>query len=1107
MPDLEPIKIKVEVEYDGSGLEKAKEDIQSLNDAGDAGGEQLGGLGGELDNLGEKARQTASDTAALAKAIEESGKPVEELNSALSDSNEILDEHSQAIEDTNKAYEELPKKITETNAAVQESSDVLPIASKNLEEMNNNLNQMKQVASDSANVIPEFNSNLQDLTDSAVNANKTFQELNNLPPGTVLQFDNQGRLMASSAQYFADASEQVVQSTQDITQSVEKASTPISTLQRQIEEAGKAAREGPFSNFIPPQAIDNINQANSALNQSNDALDKWNGFLDDVFKGPASEIPSIGESIGSAWEGMSEFFSGGALMQGMMIAQMAGMAIDQAGQQIYNMAAIAEGPAAHSMGSFTGTVDALTQSAQRAGQQFSESYGQQIMPALNAMNYQLNQNQDFGGGGVGMISDTVMNLGNLEMSGVALMMGMPGLAWNLFAAGGEGLINQGAQTLGLPQPFQGPGPQQQSQIDYQQQFAQLPQAIDKLTEQTQIASDTYLAEASSPEYLAAQQTLPFAQQAYQEAQIRYNSQHPLNDSLGQYGSMPVPQALLMSYQAQQYDAQQSALYNQAIASQGPLDGYYLDFSKGIPGALGRLFQNSSGQQNLYGGGTRPPSTPFDNNILGSLGDWFQNNVAFAGGPGGWGGQTYGQAIGGWFSNLFGGLFGGNPQTPSPVGGCFIAGTSILMSDGSERAIETLQIGERVLAHDGTTRIHAVITDCLVFPAKQTYELTFSNGTTLHTTDSHPISTTRGWRSIDPASTALENPDLSVSRLQVGDEIHTANGSTCHLLSIKKREIETVYNITVSTSHTYYANKILVHNAKGAMTASGTGTEQVTLAHTFTASVTWEAQNLQKSFTAAAQWAAQNLVKSVVAAAQWAESNLVHTAIAAAQWAESNLVHMATAAAQWAESNLTHMATAAAEWAEQNLTHAVTAMAQWADQNLVHPVTAMAQWAEQGLEHTFKGVANWIGEGLEHTFNAVANWTAQNLTPSFTVNPSVTMLADGTSNWPGGPAIVGEAGAELVEHNGNFSLFDQGAAFVNLPAGSNVYPMRDVSYQPSAIKTFADGTGGTIPISFGMTGGDIVVHLTHITQLDGRTIAQQVVPYSAPIIRQMTGRRR
>jgi hypothetical protein len=314
---------------------------------------------------------------------------------------------------------------------------------------------------------------------------------------------------------------------------------------------------------------------------------------------------------------------------------------------------------------------------------------------------------------------------------------------------------------------------------------------------------------------------------------------------------------------------------------------------------------------------------------------------------------------------------------------------------------------------------------------------------------------------------------------------------------------------------------------GSLTNSGVGTQQVELSHTFTAKVDWQAENLTKSFTAAAQWAEHNLVHAAVAAAEWAEHNLVHAAVAAAEWAEHNLVHAAVAAAewaehnlvhaavaaaewaehnlihnavaaaQWAEENLIHMATAVAQWAEQNLVHLATAVAQWAEQNLVHPVTAAAEWAERNLVHAATAVASWAEKNTEHLFEGIAQWEGQNLQHTFFAEASwvlgggggVPAFAEGVSNYSGGAAVVGEAGAEVVEHNGQYMLFDQ-PSFVNLPPGASVYPMQDISGY-STPRMLAQGTGETVtPILLGGAGGGNMAHSINLTvYLDSQTLIQ------------------
>lgn len=286
---------------------------------------------------------------------------------------------------------------------------------------------------------------------------------------------------------------------------------------------------------------------------------------------------------------------------------------------------------------------------------------------------------------------------------------------------------------------------------------------------------------------------------------------------------------------------------------------------------------------------------------------------------------------------------------------------------------------------------------------------------------------------------------------------------------------------------------------GNMSGGGIGTEAVQLSHTFVANVTWEAHNLEHQATAVAHWAEQNVQHAITAVANWTEQNIIHPIVAVAQWTEQNVIHPVVAAAQWAEQNVMHAVTAVAQWTEQNLQHAVQAVAQWTEQNVIHPVTAVAEWAEKNLEHTFLGIATWIGQNLTHTFVGVAQWIQQ------TITSVIPAFAEGTSNAPGGPAIVGEAGSEVIGHNGQYMLVDQ-PSFVNLPSGASVYPMQDIAMSSSP-RMFADGTGGSLSlVPLGSVGGGGAQTANIHVYLDSQTLISALGVSLASSIRVGMGQR-
>lgn len=1048
MADAGEIKAKVTIEYDGSGVEKAKEDLQSLGEITGGMGDNLSGAGDELANFGEKASRGAEGAQTFTSAIAELPKITESGTESLASMNDVLAESPKAFEDTGTAAEETASKLQKAAPAMQVVAD------------------QAQVLSEKVNTVGESFTKIADTVDwTTVGAPtdwmssgfemagqnmRVFQAALEDPAPFGAIYDHLDKTGQSIEQF----SNSLGESNSSLFSQMSAAQYGSDALENSFTSMGKSANEGfgavtasaenankAVSEFLgkPAAAAAGMEEAASSA-----------GGLGDILSGAASDI-------GEAVMGVSNW------VMPLMAFQMAGMAIQQIGQGIYDAAVIAEGPAAHSLGTFTGSVDALGQTAQKAAGRFSESFGRQVMPTLDAINNTLSQSGGSGDIG-GFLGGTVSFLANAGMiiGGLANLTvpGGAGLGMGMIQAGGEGIVNQFA-----PGTFQGPPPEQQAQVNYQKAFASMPQTVSVLGSQVQTQAAQYFQMASDPQYLADQDQFMAAQQAYAHAQAVYNSRHYIS-----------PTQALMNYQEGQYDVQQNALYDQQMASQPQHES--IAQALGLPDlfgsmgqSIGDFFRNSSGQQSLSGGGMRPPSSPFDG-LFNNIGGFF----------GGIGGLINGASFSIPLPN-FGDLFGGGATQPTTSGGCFPAGTLVLMADSSERAIETLQIGDRVKSHDGPTSVLALIKP----PPRRVYALTFSDGSTLTLTNSHPIASTRGWKSLSPKATKKESPDLAVTTLKIGDSIHTVDGTIRELLTIKMQGVVQVHNITVDVPHTFYANGVLVHNK---FAGSGVGTETV-VNHTFTANVSWEAQNLEKSFTAAASWVGQGL-------------NQGFTAIAS--WVGQGLSQGFTAVASWIGQGLEQGFTAVASWIGQGLEQGFTAIANWAGEGLTQSFTAIANWAGEALDHLFTGKASWVGQDLEHMFTAVAQWSAQNLNPTFTVNPSVTMLAEGTSNFAGGPALVGEGGSpEVIAHNGQYSLVNQ-PTLLNLPAGASVYPMRDLNTYPMPAQ-FADGTGDpVIPISFGGRSSGMPESINVMVYLETQALMMAMGMPFAQTIRVQSGMR-
>ena len=143
--------------------------------------------------------------------------------------------------------------------------------------------------------------------------------------------------------------------------------------------------------------------------------------------------------------------------------------------------------------------------------------------------------------------------------------------------------------------------------------------------------------------------------------------------------------------------------------------------------------------------------------------------------------------------------------------CVPAGTMILMEDKTEKPIEEVSIGDKIL----TFEEHPVQSYPKVYPAEVTatfcreakglYEIS-TDDTTVVTTGNHPFYTMSN----------IGLPEYKTAdKLKAGDTIYRFSGKT-NMIATKVKsvavrdDVATVYNLTTSLS-TYVANKIAVHN--------------------------------------------------------------------------------------------------------------------------------------------------------------------------------------------------------------------------------------------------------------------------------------------------------
>jgi hypothetical protein len=202
-----------------------------------------------------------------------------------------------------------------------------------------------------------------------------------------------------------------------------------------------------------------------------------------------------------------------------------------------------------------------------------------------------------------------------------------------------------------------------------------------------------------------------------------------------------------------------------------------------------------------------------------------------------GGNAFGECVSSCEAcvNSTGALPCGCPASPGAAVrcrncGCFIAGTRVTMADGREKPIEQLRVGEQVLGPEG--EVNRVVE--IRRPRLGTRRLYSLNGGAHFVTAAHPFMTSEGWKAVDPAATARENPLLQVAPLRVGDllvamqpaRVLAAAGGVAlaeplvpALVSVALASLEartddpdtTLYNPRLDGSHAYFAAGFLVHN--------------------------------------------------------------------------------------------------------------------------------------------------------------------------------------------------------------------------------------------------------------------------------------------------------
>ncbi|MFE6384529.1 polymorphic toxin-type HINT domain-containing protein [Streptomyces roseolus] len=161
-----------------------------------------------------------------------------------------------------------------------------------------------------------------------------------------------------------------------------------------------------------------------------------------------------------------------------------------------------------------------------------------------------------------------------------------------------------------------------------------------------------------------------------------------------------------------------------------------------------------------------------------------------------------------------------PNSKIPTGQCFLAGTSVLMADGSTKEIQDIEVGDQVLATDPETGETGSRFVTQLLPSEGIKRL---NTLSIKTLDG-----------VEKLTATAEHPFWSISEkdwilaqdLKRGMTLRTDTGSTVTIES-NTSDVQYVktYNFTVEDLHTYYVlagrTPVLVHNT--CILPSGGGT--------------------------------------------------------------------------------------------------------------------------------------------------------------------------------------------------------------------------------------------------------------------------------------------
>jgi hypothetical protein len=150
--------------------------------------------------------------------------------------------------------------------------------------------------------------------------------------------------------------------------------------------------------------------------------------------------------------------------------------------------------------------------------------------------------------------------------------------------------------------------------------------------------------------------------------------------------------------------------------------------------------------------------------------------------------------------------------------CFVAGTKVQMEDGTEKNIEEIVVGDKVVSYNEELKQNEIkeVLSCTKNTNKKLVKYHFSNHTSIVATPEHPFYID-GLKlaSLNPESTKqIHGITVDVEEIKVGDLVYVSNGvSRTAIKEIEILDVEDTdtFIFTVKDNHNFYANNVLVHN--------------------------------------------------------------------------------------------------------------------------------------------------------------------------------------------------------------------------------------------------------------------------------------------------------